>query len=208
MSAPRPAAPAGARSGRWWFSLRGIMKAVAAAAILLAPLAVRGNLVLAALALFVLTNLFLRLYLFLWPVLAADLFGYRGPDPDPAFAELVRDGDAWRIQGRYDEALECYEEAAQLAPGHPGLALALGPCYRRIGRLDRAIAVLSRAGRDHPDVPLLHYELARTLSLAGDPRRALDALARAIELDPALRATADADPDLDPIRGEPRFGRR
>jgi tetratricopeptide (TPR) repeat protein len=184
------------------------MKIIAATAVLLGALVVRDSIITPMLAFLALTHLLLRLYLFLWPVLGPILLGAGSSDRDPEVAELVRDGDAWSTQGRYAEALECYEEAARLAPDHPGLALALGSCYRRLGQLDLAIAVLTRGGRDHPELPLLLYELGRALSLAGETRRALDALARAIELDPALRATADADPVLDPIRDNPGPGRR
>ncbi len=184
------------------------MKAVAATAILLGALAVRDSIILPLLAFLVLTNVFLRLYLFLWPVLSPILVGSgKAAEPDDSiFSELFRDGDAWRGGGRFAEALECYEEAARLIPDHLGVAIAMAYCCKRIGHLDRAIALLTRAGRDHPGAAPLHYNLACYLSLAGEPVRALDELALALELDPSLRAKADADPDFDPIRGDPGFG--
>jgi hypothetical protein len=60
---------------------------------------------------------------------------------------------------------------------------------------------------DFPNHPSLHYNLACFASLAGDTDRALDHLGRAFEGEPRAREWAATDPDLDPVRSDPRYPR-
>ena len=92
-------------------------------------------------------------------------------------------------------------------PGHVGVAIALGWCYKRTHKLAQAIDALDRAVRREPDVPLLHYNLACYWSLAGDVPKALNALGVALDLDPDLRDRIGAEPDFDALRGHPAFDR-
>jgi len=59
----------------------------------------------------------------------------------------------------------------------------------------------------NPGYALLFYNLACCESLIGRTTDALDHLARALELSEQLRGYAREDSDLDPIRGDPAFGR-
>jgi hypothetical protein len=54
---------------------------------------------------------------------------------------------------------------------------------------------------------LLHYNLACYWSLAGNPAKALDELAIALDLDPDLRALTAEESDFDQLRGNPEFER-
>jgi tetratricopeptide (TPR) repeat protein len=116
-------------------------------------------------------------------------------------------GEALRALGRYRDALRPLEQAAALRPGHVGVAIALGWCYKRTHRLAQAIDALERACREFPDEPLLNYNLACYWSLALNPTKALDALALALELEPDLRDRIASEPDFDPLRENPEFGR-
>ena len=58
---------------------------------------------------------------------------------------------------------------------------------------------------EHPDYPVLFYNLACCESLAGQAEDANDHLRRAIELSDQFRASAREDSDFDPIREEPGF---
>jgi quercetin dioxygenase-like cupin family protein len=58
-----------------------------------------------------------------------------------------------------------------------------------------------------PNHPGVFFNLAGLLSLAGRREEALDRLARAVELHPRMVDYAREDPDLDAIRGDPRFPR-
>lgn len=116
-------------------------------------------------------------------------------------------GEALRSLERYREALKPLEVAATLRPADVGVAIALGWCYKRTHRLAQAIDALERAERHHPEVALLHYNLACYWSLAANTTRALDELAQALDLEPELRALIPDEPDFDQLRGNPEFER-
>ena len=63
----------------------------------------------------------------------------------------------------------------------------------------------SRALLVEPEEPLLRYNLACYLSLAGRKRRALRYLSQALAIDPAYRELAEAESDFDPLRNDPEF---
>lgn len=116
-------------------------------------------------------------------------------------------GEALRQLDRYREALAALELAASLRPGHVGVAIALGWCYKRTHKLAQAIDALDRAVRKEPEVPLLHFNLACYWSLAGNEAKALEALAVALELEPDLRGRIATEPDFETLRDHPEFGR-
>ncbi|HZT92484.1 MAG TPA: cupin domain-containing protein [Gaiellaceae bacterium] len=66
---------------------------------------------------------------------------------------------------------------------------------------DRAAEVLA----DDPPYAVLHYNFACAASLAGRPDQALAHLRRGLELSERLRAWAKEDPDLEPLREDPRY---
>jgi uncharacterized Ntn-hydrolase superfamily protein len=68
-----------------------------------------------------------------------------------------------------------------------------------------ALAPMERTARLAPDVPEVLYDLAVIRLANGDKVGALDALAKAIELNPKLREQARSDGDVDGLRGEARF---
>jgi tetratricopeptide (TPR) repeat protein len=116
-------------------------------------------------------------------------------------------GDALRGLKHFREALRPLEVAAALRPGDTRVALALGWCYKRTNRLAQAIDSLDRALREHPDEPLLHYNLACYWSLAGNGAKALDELSSALGLDPELRSLIAGESDFSQLRGNPDFER-
>lgn len=116
-------------------------------------------------------------------------------------------GEALRALGRYRDALRPLENAARLQPGNIGVAISLGWCYKRTHRLAQAIDALLRAGQEHPDEPLLHYNLACYWSLAGYPDQALNELGLAIELDPDLRDRIADEPDFLTLHQQEAFAR-
>ena len=116
-------------------------------------------------------------------------------------------GEALRRLDRLRDALVPLERAASLRPGHVGVAIALGWCYKRTHRIAQAIGALERSAREAPDEPLLHYNLACYWSLAGNAPRAVVALATALDLDPDLKDRVHSEHDFDPIRDDPEFDR-
>jgi Flp pilus assembly protein TadD len=118
---------------------------------------------------------------------------------------LYLSGEALRSMERYFEALMPLERAAKTAPENIHIRLALGWCYKRTGRLDLAIDALEQALLARPDEPLLRYNLACYLSLAGQKRRAIRYLSQAMTLDPTYRRLAETESDFDSLRADPRF---
>ncbi len=116
-------------------------------------------------------------------------------------------GEALRRLDRLREALPPLERAAALRPGHVGVAIALGWCYKRTQRIAQAIGALERSVREAPAEPLLHYNLACYWSLTGNAKRALEALSTALDLDPELKDQVPGERDFDSIRDNPTFDR-
>lgn len=114
-------------------------------------------------------------------------------------------GEALRSMGRYEEALVPLGQAAEIDPENIQVWLALGWCYKRTGRLELAIDAIESAMAVAPDEALLHYNLACYCSLAGNKERAIQALARSLEIEPAYRERIDSETDFDPLRSDPDF---
>jgi tetratricopeptide (TPR) repeat protein len=114
-------------------------------------------------------------------------------------------GQALRLMERHREAVTFLHAAAQRDPASIHIRLALGWCYKRIGRLDLAIQALEEGLRIDPDQGIIHYNLACYWSLAKNARLALQYLAQSIDLDPTYRKMVDSEPDFDPIRSDPEF---
>jgi len=116
-------------------------------------------------------------------------------------------GESLRATGLYREAIPPLEKALSLRPGHVGVAISLGWCFKRTHRLAQAIETLEQASRAHPEEALLHYNLSCYWSLAGNTPRAIHELGQALHLDSSFRGRVKNEPDFDPIRSEPGFGR-
>lgn len=114
-------------------------------------------------------------------------------------------GQVLRVLERYQEAIEPLTRSAECQPENIHTWLALGWCYKRVGRLDRAIESLEEALGVEPAEALIHYNLACYWSLARSPKLALKYLASALDIDPAYRDRISAESDFDPIRKDPSF---
>ncbi len=118
---------------------------------------------------------------------------------------LYLKGQCLRELGRYGEALDPLWQAAQSNPDNIGTWLALGWCYKRTGKLDRAIESLEEALSVEPNDALIHYNLACYWALAKNKRHALTYLARALDLEDEYRPLIADETDFDPIRDDPAF---
>jgi len=118
---------------------------------------------------------------------------------------LFLKGESLRWLARHQEALIPLSGAAQGDPQNIHVWLALGWCYKRIGRVDLAIKSLRRAMEVAPSDALIQYNLACYHSLAGNRGHALAHLARAVSFDPEYRGLAEAETDFDPLRSDPDF---
>lgn len=126
------------------------------------------------------------------------------PELAPNEAHYLR-GEALRMLERYAEAIAPLKRASEEMPSKLYVWLALGWCYKRIGRIDLAIESLEESLEIEPPDAIVYYNLACYWSLAGNKRQALLFLAQAIERDGKYREMVGDEPDFDPIRNDPTF---
>ena len=139
------------------------------------------------------------------PNQALDVLARLGDDSQLGSHGLYLSGEALRALERYEESLVYFDRAVQLAPGNIRVWLAMGWCHKRTGRIDLAIEDLEQARGAEPSEPLVHYNLACYLSLAGEKHRAISHLSEAISINPEFRALVDEEPDFDSLRSDPQF---
>lgn len=114
-------------------------------------------------------------------------------------------GQAYRTMERYHDAIKPLEKAAELDSGCISAWLALGWCYKRSGRLDKAIEALEAALDVSDSEAIIHYNLACYWSLADNVKLAVVYLSRALDIDPDYRDLIPTERDFDPIRHLPEF---
>lgn len=125
------------------------------------------------------------------------------PFPDP-----LQPGDV--LRGRMDRlGLEFQADFHAIAvrhrPDDPPRLAELAQVLTRLGRFAEGLAIDRRLASLVPEDPTVHYNLACSFSLCGEPSACLDALERAVELGYADPDFMLADEDLATVRGERRF---
>jgi len=83
--------------------------------------------------------------------------------------------------------------------------MALGEAHTRTGDYVQGLDVDQRLSRLRPEDPVVHYNLACSLSLLGRREAALSTLERAVTLGYTDLVHLDKDPDLEAVRQDPRF---
>lgn len=126
------------------------------------------------------------------------------PERRTAYVRYLQ-GLAYRSMDRYHDAIPPLRDSAELDPDDTHALLALGWCYKRIGRLNLAIEVLQEALAVDENQAIIHYNLACYWSLAGNAAIALDHLATSLQIDPKYRELAEGEHDFDAIRQHPEF---
>lgn len=114
-------------------------------------------------------------------------------------------GQAYRVMERYEEAIAALLGAKELDPENVLTLLAMGWCYKRIGKIDCAIQSLEDALACCPDEAIIHYNLACYWSLAKNVPLALVYLSQSFDLDPDYRDMVADESDFDPLRKHPEF---
>ena len=100
--------------------------------------------------------------------------------------------DAWNNLGviatreqRFDDSVECFQEALRVNPHHLLALDNLGNAYRSEKRWDDARSVLERALQIAPQDPEANYSLGMVLAQANDTGKAYEYLERALQARPA-----------------------
>jgi non-specific serine/threonine protein kinase len=137
----------------------------------------------------------------------------------------ARLGYVFYLQGRYEEAIREYERGLAFVSSSDHalkertsieITMKIGAAYHRMGKaeeaarfFDRAVKLFDARVAKGADDPYTRYYIACLLALRGgeeNMERALDMLERVHASLPALTAArARRDPDLDSLRGQPRF---
>ena len=81
-------------------------------------------------------------------------------------------------------AAEQASEVLRVIPGEPRARLVLGAARRLTGRLEAALEILERLAGEQPRAAAVHLELAAALGEANRSPEAIDALRRALQLQP------------------------
>lgn len=114
--------------------------------------------------------------------------------------------------GRTQDAVDSYRSALTLLEKHLELnpddatAATMGAvCHSRLGQQEEGVAWAERAlAIDRTDARI-QYNVACLLALAGKPDRAIECLENAVRAGFAHLDWVEKDPDLDSLRGDPRF---
>ena len=134
----------------------------------------------------------------------------------------ARLGYVFYLQGRYQDAIREYERGLAFVSSSDHalkertsieIAMKIGAAYHRWGKpeeaarfFDRALKAFDARVAKGADDPFTRYYIVCLLALRGEDERALDMLERVYAALPALTAArARRDPDLDNLRGRPRF---
>src|SRR4029079_289053 len=100
------------------------------------------------------------------------------------FDQLVADAVAHHEAGRLDQAEAAYRDALGLAPGHPSVTHNLGVIAAARGRHREALAHFDAAIAAETQYAFAHYNRPSALQALGQPRDALQSLARVCTIGP------------------------
>jgi predicted O-linked N-acetylglucosamine transferase (SPINDLY family) len=89
-------------------------------------------------------------------------------------------------QGRFAEAVACFEQALRLRPDSAATCNNLGLALLQLGRTDEAVLRFRQAVALQPDLAQAHNNLGLALLHQGRREEALDSLRRAVALEPEL----------------------
>ena len=126
-----------------------------------------------------------------------------GPGEDAAAGyEKAR---ALHREGRLSDAAKGYEKVISMDPGHVAALNNRGVLYLHQKNYAEARKCFEKATRLRPGYVDPYYNLACVSAAEGRLQLSLRYLEKAVSMDPHVRDWAQKDPDLDPLRGLPRF---
>ncbi|WP_268544000.1 tetratricopeptide repeat protein [Candidatus Nitrosotenuis cloacae] len=129
---------------------------------------------------------------------------YKAPQKEE-IVKLITEGALLFNEGRYNEAIGCYEKALQIDPTDSVVLSNMGGAYVELKKYDVALSFLEKSIGIDPDFSAPWYNKAACLSMLGENEEALNCLEKAVTLDPKKTSLAKTDPDFSYIRQFPRF---
>jgi len=111
-----------------------------------------------------------------------------------------------RLQGDdCDWEIEFFKGIVDASPNYVEALTHLGNLYTRRGDYEKGLEIDKRLVKLRPDDPIVHYNLACSLSLTGQLGAALSELEKAIEQGYVDYSYMLKDKDLEKVRNDPRF---
>ena len=129
---------------------------------------------------------------------------FQDAESTPPAVEQLR-GEVYRQKDQYERALQHFERVPTDEGNHVELRMSMAWCFKRIGRLDKAIESLKAAYRESPKTAVVLYNLACYYALAGEKAEALSWLGRAIRMDSSYLQRVPRETDFDSIRNDQEF---
>ena len=108
------------------------------------------------------------------------------------------------IQRRFGAALE-HAECCQSEPPDPVGLSVLGACLAYLNRREEALKIAATLSRMAETGYVQARAIARLYIALGDIDKAIEAIGRSLDEREPLSALLKLDPELDPLRGDPRF---
>ncbi len=119
---------------------------------------------------------------------------------------------AYNSMGREEESrvanrrsIRLMEERLELNPSDARAANLLAATFANLGETEKAIDYAERSLAIDPDDAMLLYNIACTYALLGRADEAIGFIERAVDKGFGHKEWLDHDPDLNPLRGNPRF---
>jgi adenylate cyclase len=122
-----------------------------------------------------------------------------------AAQSLQASGDAAEAEAAYRRAYDVGRRHLELNPDDPRAATMCAVSACRLGRKAEGFEWAQRAVAVDPEDAGVCYNVACLYALEGEPERAIDCLEDAFKVGFANREWIERDPDLDSLRGLPRF---
>jgi len=104
-----------------------------------------------------------------------------------------------------DFEIRFYEGILKERPNFINVLISLGDIYTRKGFYEEGLAVDRKLANLKPEDPIVHYNLACSLSLLGEAKKSLEELKKAVLLGYNELAYVMKDSDLENVRKMPEF---
>jgi serine/threonine protein kinase/tetratricopeptide (TPR) repeat protein len=105
----------------------------------------------------------------------------------------------------FRRSVKLLEDRLELNPDDARACNLLASSYANLGDADKAVELAERSLAIDPDDAMMLYNVACTYSLLGRHDEAINSLERAVDKGFGHKEWIDHDPDLNPIRDNPRF---
>lgn len=143
---------------------------------------------------------------------AAESFGAAAAVRDDDYQAAFFHAQATEAQGRHEEAMERYQQALDAAERYmdlhsedPRAATMRAVSLCRVGRAEEGLAWGARALELDPEDAGVRYNVACLYAVQGQVDKAIGCLEEALRVGFGNREWLERDPDLDALRGDPRF---